>query len=155
MATGATNNSNATLEQLQAMYANVMALANNNTGGGATAPAANAAPAATAATNPMPTPTLGGPRLFQQYDALRIQVQLDNRGGLATGLANLARLGAARQERVRLLSDALAYDANQTGAVNAVDIQKMAMETQTMEHMSSIAKKISDSMNNSIQAWLR
>jgi hypothetical protein len=92
---------------------------------------------------------------FQYTDAHAFKINLDYREGLATGLANLARMSGARQERVRLLSNALANDANTTGSFNPVDLQKMSLETTTTQQLSELEKKIFDSMTQATQAWLR
>jgi hypothetical protein len=92
---------------------------------------------------------------FQYTEAHSFKIKLDYREGIATGLANLSRIFGARQERVRLLSNALANDANSTGAFNPVDLQKMSLETTTTQQLSEMQKKIFDSMRDSIQAWLR
>jgi hypothetical protein len=109
-------------------------------------------------------PSTGNPRpdgkayeitAFQYTDAHAFKINLDYREGLATGLANLARMSGARQERVRLLSNALANDANTTGSFNPVDLQKMSLETTTTQQLSELEKKIFDSMRDAVQAWLR
>lgn len=92
---------------------------------------------------------------FQYTESHQFKINLDYREGIATGLANLSRIFGARQERVRLLSNALANDANNTGAFNPVDLQKMSLETTTTQQLSEMQKKIFDSMRDSIQAWLR
>lgn len=92
---------------------------------------------------------------FQYTESHQFKIQLDYREGIATGLANLSRIFGARQERVRLLSNALANDANNTGSFNPVDLQKMSLETTTTQQLSEMQKKIFDSMRDSIQAWLR
>ena len=94
-------------------------------------------------------------RAFELTDGLQFKSPLDYRDGIATGLANLSRIFGARQERVRLLSNALADDANETGSFNPVDLQKMSLETTTTQQLSEMQKKIFDSMRDSIQAWLR
>jgi hypothetical protein len=92
---------------------------------------------------------------FQYTESHQFKINLDYREGIATGLANLSRIFGARQERVRLLSNALANDANNTGSFNPVDLQKMSLETTTTQQLSEMQKKIFDSMRDSIQAWLR
>lgn len=92
---------------------------------------------------------------FQFTEGHTFKINLDYREGIATGLANLSRIFGARQERVRLLSNALANDANATGSFNPVDLQKMSLETTTTQQLSEMQKKIFDSMRDSIQAWLR
>lgn len=92
---------------------------------------------------------------FELTESLQFKINLDNRDGIATGLANLSRIFGARQERVRMLSNALADDANDTGSFNPVDLQKMSLETTTTQQLSEMQKKIFDSMRDSIQAWLR
>ena len=92
---------------------------------------------------------------FQYTESHQFKIQLDYREGIATGLANLSRIFGARQERVRLLTNALANDANTTGSFNPVDLQKMALETETTKQLSEMQKKVFDSMRDSIQAWLR
>lgn len=92
---------------------------------------------------------------FQYTESHQFKINLDYREGIATGLANLSRIFGARQERVRLLSNALANDANTTGSFNPVDLQKMSLETTTTQQLSEMQKKIFDSMRDSIQAWLR
>jgi len=94
-------------------------------------------------------------RAFELTDGLQFKIPLDYRDGIATGLANLSRIFGARQERVKLLSNALADDANETGSFNPVDLQKMSLETTTTQQLSEMQKKIFDSMRDSIQAWLR
>jgi len=92
---------------------------------------------------------------FQQIESLQFKVNLDNREGIASGLSNLSKMFGARQERVKLLSNALADDANDTGQFNPVDLQQMSIETTTTQQLSEMQKKIFDSMRDSIQAWLR
>ena len=92
---------------------------------------------------------------FQQIESYTFKVNLDHREGIATGLANLSRIFGARQERVKLLSNALADDANDSGTFDPVDLQKMSIETQTTQQLSEIQKKIFDSMTNAMQVWLR
>lgn len=92
---------------------------------------------------------------FQYTESHQFKINLDYREGIATGLANLSRIFGARQERVRLLSNALANDANTSGSFNPVDLQKMSLETTTTQQLSEMQKKIFDSMRDSIQAWLR
>lgn len=92
---------------------------------------------------------------FQFTESHTFKINLDYREGIATGLANLSRIFGARQERVRLLTNALANDANATGSFNPVDLQKMAQETETTKQLAEMNKKIFDSMRDSIQAWLR
>jgi hypothetical protein len=92
---------------------------------------------------------------FQYTDAQQFKINLDYKDGIATGLANLSRIFGARQERVRLLSNALANDANTTGSFNPVDLQKMSLETTTTQQLSEMQKKIFDSMKDSISPWLR
>jgi len=92
---------------------------------------------------------------FQFTESHKFKVTLDYREGIATGLSNLAKIFGARQERVRLLSNALANDANTTGSFNPVDLQQMSLETTTTQQLSEMQKKIFDSMRDAIQPWLR
>ncbi len=94
-------------------------------------------------------------RLFALTQAERTVVDLDAKEGIATGINNLSKLVAARQERTKKLSDALAADANENGNINQVDIQQLMQENQTTEHITGLQKKIYDSVQNSITAWLR
>ncbi|MCW2974189.1 MAG: hypothetical protein JWN72_2462 [Thermoleophilia bacterium] len=169
-------------QQLAAGLAQVNALTGTTTGGGtAAAPAAGAggaaAPAATeqkasipgtgkaeiriigGVTKYFPAVAVGQTATeitaFQYTDAQQFKINLDYKDGIATGLANLSRIFGARQERVRLLSNALANDANTTGSFNPVDLQKMSLETTTTQQLSEMQKKIFDSMKDSISPWLR
>ncbi|MCW2961463.1 MAG: hypothetical protein JWM25_499 [Thermoleophilia bacterium] len=82
------------------------------------------------------------------------KVDLDYREGIAAGLSNLGNIFSARQERIRLLSNALANDAN-NGTINAADMARLQAENSTTEQLSLMQKKIFDSVQNAIQAWLR
>ncbi|MCW2957007.1 MAG: hypothetical protein JWO69_1876 [Thermoleophilia bacterium] len=81
-------------------------------------------------------------------------VDLDYREGISAGLSNLGNIFSARQERIRLLSNALANDAN-NGTINAADMARLQAENSTTEQLSLMQKKIFDSVQNAIQAWLR
>jgi hypothetical protein len=92
---------------------------------------------------------------FDVADRESVAVDLDRRQGIATGISNLSRVIAGRQERLKNLSEALAQDSNETGATNQVDIQRLVMEQQVTENLSQMNHKIYESVQNSIQTWLR
>jgi hypothetical protein len=92
---------------------------------------------------------------FDVADRESVAVDLDRRQGIATGISNLSRVVAGRQERLKNLSEALAQDSNETGATNQVDIQRLVMEQQVTENLSNMNKKIYDSVQAAIAPWLR
>lgn len=92
---------------------------------------------------------------FDVADRESVAVDLDRRQGIATGISNLSRVVAGRQERLKNLSEALAQDSNETGATNQVDIQRLVMEQQVTENLSNMNKKIYDSVQSAIAPWLR
>ena len=94
-------------------------------------------------------------RLFQMADQETVKLDLDHRDGIAVGISNLSTLIAGRQERIKKLSDALTSDANDVGSINQTDLQRLTLENQTTENITGMQKKIYDSVQNSIQAWLR
>ncbi|MCW2923610.1 MAG: hypothetical protein JWM98_1014 [Thermoleophilia bacterium] len=94
-------------------------------------------------------------RSFEIADKQFTKVTLDHRAGIASGISNLSSLIAGRQERIKNLSDALTSDANDTGSINQVDLQRLTQENQTTENITGMQKKIYDSVQNSIQQWLR
>ena len=178
------NNQVANLQgQVSAALNQLSSLGVNVAGGGGTTPAAGANANAAAGANAgagangqltATIPATGKPEIrqingqtkyfdaggheitaFQYTESHSFKINLDYREGIATGLANLSRIFGARQERVRLLSNALANDANATGSFNPVDLQKMSLETTTTQQLSELQKKIFDSMKDSITAWLR
>lgn len=94
-------------------------------------------------------------RSFEQAEKQEKRIPLDYREGIAAGIANMSRLVAARQERTKELSDALATDANDNGSINQVDLQKLVQENTTTENITSLQKKIYDAVDGSIKTWLR
>lgn len=144
---------NANAAALPDLINRAQALIAANGGGGAATAANAAAPAGQTATDLLGTKISS--TVFQDIDKEQINIALDPNGGLATGLANLSRLFAGRQERVNRLSKALAIDANKNGQLNGVDVQKLSTETETMRQMSDLQKKIFDAVTQSIQGWLR
>lgn len=94
-------------------------------------------------------------RNFEVADRATMRVDLDRRQGIATGINNLTRVIAGRQERLKSLTEALAQDSNENGSTNQVDIQRLVQEQQVTEHLSNMNHKIYESVQNSISAWLR
>jgi hypothetical protein len=94
-------------------------------------------------------------RNFEIADRQTIKVDLDRRQGIATGINNLSRVIAGRQERLKSLTEALAQDSNENGSTNQVDIQRLVQEQQVTEHLSNMNHKIYESVQNAIQIWLR
>ena len=92
---------------------------------------------------------------FEVADRQGVAVDLDRRQGIASGISNLSRVIAGRQERLKNLSEALAQDANESGSTNQVDIQRLVMEQQVTEHLSNMNHKIYESVQNAISPWLR
>lgn len=84
-----------------------------------------------------------------------IKVDLDQRVGIASGISNLSRIVAQRQERLKSLQEALAQDSNETGNTNQLDIQQLVQEQQVSEHISNLNHKIYESVQNAIAPWLR
>ncbi|MCB0878646.1 MAG: hypothetical protein KDC46_06655 [Thermoleophilia bacterium] len=92
---------------------------------------------------------------FQVAERQGVPVEFDRRQGIAAGIGNLSRVVAARQERLKNLSEALAQDAQETGTTNQLDVQRLVMEQQVTENLSAMNKKIYDSVQQSVQAWFR
>ena len=84
-----------------------------------------------------------------------IRVELDQRVGIASGISNLSRIVAQRQERLKSLQEAMAQDSNETGGTNQIDIQQLVQEQQVSENINGLNKKIYDSVQSAVQAWLR
>jgi hypothetical protein len=94
-------------------------------------------------------------RSFQLVQKEQIPVDLDRRQGISTGINNLSKVIAGRQERLKLLSEALAQDSSDTGSTNQLDIQQLVQEQQVTEHLSNMNHKIYESVQNAITPWLR
>jgi hypothetical protein len=94
-------------------------------------------------------------RSFQLVQAQQIPVDLDRRQGISTGINNLSKVIAGRQERLKMLSEALAQDSSDTGSTNQLDIQQLVQEQQVTEHLSNMNHKIYESVQNAITPWLR
>jgi hypothetical protein len=94
-------------------------------------------------------------RYYEVADRDTVKVDLDRRQGIATGITNLSKVVAGRQERLKALTEALAQDSNENGNTNQVDIQRLVQEQQVTEHLSNMNKKIYDSVQAAITPWLR
>lgn len=94
-------------------------------------------------------------RSFQLVQKEQIPVDLDRRQGISTGINNLSKVIAGRQERLKMLSEALAQDSSDTGSTNQLDIQQLVQEQQVTEHLSNMNHKIYESVQNAITPWLR
>lgn len=94
-------------------------------------------------------------RNFEVAARQPIKVDLDQRVGIASGISNLSRIVAQRQERLKTLQEALAQDSNETGGTNQLDIQQLVQEQQVSENINGLNKKIYDSVQNMVQGWLR
>lgn len=92
---------------------------------------------------------------FKQMLGYQFQVNLDNREGTAAGLSNLSKMFAAGQERVKLLSNAIADDAAESGSFDPSDMQMLSMLSTTQSQQAEMEKKVYDSLRDAIQAWLR
>ena len=92
---------------------------------------------------------------FQVAERDGVPVEFDRRQGIAAGIGNLSRVVAARQERLKNLSEALAQDAQETGSTNQLDIQRLMMEQQVTENLSQMNRKIYESVQQSVRAWLQ
>jgi hypothetical protein len=94
-------------------------------------------------------------RNFEVVARQPIKVDLDQRVGIASGISNLSRIVAQRQERLKGLQEALAQDSNESGNTNQLDIQQLVQEQQVSEHISNLNHKIYESVQNAIGPWLR
>ncbi len=94
-------------------------------------------------------------RNFEVVARQPIKVDLDQRVGIASGISNLSRIVAQRQERLKGLQEALAQDSNESGNTNQLDIQLLVQEQQVSEHISNLNHKIYESVQNAIGPWLR
>ncbi len=94
-------------------------------------------------------------RNFEIVARQPITVQLDQRVGIASGISNLSRIVAQRQERLKGLQEALAQDSNETGNTNQLDIQQLVQEQQVSENINGLNKKIYDSVQEAVRSWLR
>ncbi len=70
-------------------------------------------------------------RNFEVADRATVKVDLDRRQGIATGINNLSRVIAGRQERLKALTEALAQDSNENGNTNQVDIQRLVQSSRS------------------------
>lgn len=94
-------------------------------------------------------------RNFELVARQPIKVDLDQRVGIASGISNLSRIVAQRQERLKGLQEALAQDSNETGNTNQLDIQQLVQEQQVSENISNLNHKIYESVQNALSPWLR
>lgn len=94
-------------------------------------------------------------RNFEVVARQPIKVELDQRVGIASGISNLSRIVAQRQERLKGLQEALAQDSNESGNTNQLDIQQLVQEQQVSENINGLNKKIYDSVQEAVRSWLR
>lgn len=94
-------------------------------------------------------------RNFEVVARQPIKVELDQRVGIASGISNLSRIVAQRQERLKTLQEALAQDSNESGNTNQLDIQQLVQEQQVSENINGLNKKIYDSVQEAVRSWLR
>lgn len=94
-------------------------------------------------------------RNFEVVARQPIKVDLDQRVGIASGISNLSRIVAQRQERLKAMTEAMAQDSNETGSTNQVDIQQLVQEQQVSENINGLNKKIYDSVQEAVRSWLR